>query len=360
VYSGENDAKWPATHAGGDQASSTLAWFLFADLPGLFISNEGGSDRAEMLERTWESSWPDETLGDPLDEVDAVATSDKPLPLLLLNGTRVQDGCRVDISILSATAAAGGSGAALSDCLTVRQFRSGAVQSPDWTFAATQDISAYLCDSQLPLSTAALLSARFPWVSPSGRVPPCDGKKDILETMNVVDGGYFDTSAASTIVELWDHLRPEIERYNTDPAHARCIVPVLVELDNHYASYTPRGVKKPWETGVPLDTLQAARNAREANARQAAALAFGGPLPGNQRAVRLDGADVVSSLRRFEELRPAAHPGTEAPLGWTLSSASLDDLHDQLVYQSPANNPQALAAIQSWFQPNAVGCDARG
>jgi hypothetical protein len=55
-------------------------------------------------------------------------------------------------------------------------------------------------------------------------------------------------------------------------------------------------------------------------------------------------------------LRPAAHPGTEAPLGWDLSKASIDDLTDEMTLASPANNPAALGLIQDWLRPNALAC----
>jgi hypothetical protein len=357
VRSGETATDWPAKHAGDDEASAMLAWFLFADIPSAFISRTGGSDRAEMLERTWERTWPSGALGRPLDASDAIRPRGPAVPLVLLNGTRVQDGCRINVSILRGTAAAGGDDTRVSDCLTVRQFRS-TTPSPKWTFASTQDVHALLCDSRLRLSTAALLSARFPWVSPSGRLAPCAAKAKTLVTANVVDGGYFDTSAASAIVELWDHVRPEVERFNAEPRSNWCLVPVLVELDNHYAGYPAPASVRPWETSVPLATVQAARNAREANARQAAALAFAGPLSPTVDAVLIDrrraNAAPLPALNRFEELRPAAHPGTEAPLGWALSKASVDDLNHELLDRE--DNVAALRMVKQWLTPGAIGC----
>jgi hypothetical protein len=373
VASHETRSDWPDVHAGDDEASATLAWFLFTDVPSAFVSRSNGSDRAEMLERTWERSWPEQGEDNPLakrlDEVDEIGATGMPVPLLLLNSTRVQDGCRLNVSVLVGTAAAGGDDGRVSDCLTVRHFR-GDERPPPWTFASTQDLHAYLCDSEVRLSTAALLSARFPWVSPSGRIPPCGAKENAkdknkrLVPANAVDGGYFDTSAASAIVELWDHLRFDVERFNRDDNEDWCLVPLLVELDNHYAGYPAPLSKKPWETNVPLSTVQAARNAREANARQAAALAFGGPLASTQDVVLLEGAAPGAAaadlrpLNRFAELRPAAHPGTEAPLGWALSSASREDLRNQLIRPSPAQNPKELRRIHQWLRPGAIGCRA--
>ena len=62
VASGDTDSDWPNTHAGDDEAAPMLAWFLFADIPSAFIGRKGGSDRAEMLERTWEARWKNGAL----------------------------------------------------------------------------------------------------------------------------------------------------------------------------------------------------------------------------------------------------------------------------------------------------------
>jgi hypothetical protein len=360
VVSGERRVDWPAVHAGDDEASSMLAWLFFTDLPSALISRTGGSDRAEMLERTWERSWEDGALARRLGTADAITKNGPPVPLLLLNGTRVQDGCRLISSNLDMSAVAGlpDTTNLVSDCLTIRPFRDRGAQS-GWTFGASEDLHALLCDSDVRLSTAALLSARFPWASPSGRVPPCDARKDSLTPANVVDGGYFDTSAAGTIVELWNALQPVVQTFNARQDY--CVAPLLVELDNHYAGYPAPVPTRPWETNVPISTVKAARDAREADSRQAAALAFSGNLPDGRDIVwRGKGVEDVHEagdpVRRLAELRPAAHPGTEAPLGWDLSKASIDDLTDEMTLASPANNPAALGLIQDWLRPNALAC----
>jgi hypothetical protein len=41
-----------------------------------------------------------------------------------------------------------------------------------------------------------------------------------------------------------------------------------------------------------------------------------------------------------------AHPGVQAPLGWTLSQASIDDLRDQLALPE---NVEALTEVRRWL-----------
>ena len=186
------------------------------------------------------------------------------------------------------------------------------------------------------------MSARFPYVLSSGRLTKCHDTSG-LSAINLVDGGYFDTSAASPIVELSDRLRPLVDDHNR--TSGTCVVPVFLQIDNSYANEPgPRRRSRPWESSVPLQALGGSRNAREANARQAAALAFGNSSFGNVLNVSVAG-DAVD---RVAHIYPRAHPGSKAPLGWTLSRASMADLRRQL--DTPAN-AQEIEKVRQWFSP---------
>jgi hypothetical protein len=338
---------WPAARLGGEYLAPTVGWALFVDLPLALLRRDGGTDRAEVLERAWERSWVDSkgaksTLAQGLFAAERV----QPYPLLLLNGTKVQDSCRFETSVLDGsiklTKPGENNETLVEDCRSMRLFESSSdryVQPedrPGWTFASSEDLVDYLCPRQdVRLSTAALMSARFPYILPSGRLQKCDGSTAV----NLVDGGYFDTSGASPVVELWDRLRPLVDVANRN---GRCIVPVYLQIDNGYAS-EPSSTKssRPWESSVPLETLRRSRDAREANARQAAALAFGAPSLDGTRFNGPDGA-----VDRVAHIYPRAHPGSKAPLGWTLSDASMEDLRVQL--QTEANRLE-IEKVRKWF-----------
>src|SRR5262249_50771207 len=346
---------WPAKRLGDDYLAPTIGWALFVDLPFALLRRDGGTDRAEVLERGWERSWIDSkgatsTLADGLVQ----RWRQRPFPLLLLNGTKVQDGGRFETSVLDEsiklTQRSENNETLVEDCLSLRLFERSSnhyVQPADrstWTLASSEDLVDYLCPHQdVRLSTAALMSARFPYVLSSGRLPKCDGSTAV----NLVDGGYFDTSAASPVVELWDRLRPLVDAEN---AHAgTCVVPVFLQIDNHYAGEPSAGRQtRPWESSVPLQALGGSRNAREANARQAAALAFGSESFGGVKSVV--GPD--GPIDRVAHIYPRAHPGSKAPLGWTLSDASMDDLRRQL--QTEANQLE-IKKVREWFSP-ALTC----
>lgn len=367
----DDDPAWFDQRLDDDYAAPVVGWSLFVDIPMSLVRPSGGTDRAEILERAWERSWVDDLsdrstaellLGtraaDTDDSVFANGIFDlrakrERFPLLLLNGTKVQDGCRFNASVLELAVDGKDTGKnatderLVEDCLALRLFeqdqpfyvpprpaKPGDVNRDDWMLASTDDLSDFLCrDKDVRLSTAALLSARFPWVGPSGRIEKC-GRDRVV---NVVDGGYFDTSGASPIVELYAELEQQIEEHNARPG-SRCIVPVYLQIDTGYSDPSRTGNARPWELTVPLDTAKSARNAREANARQAAALAFSGPIPGRK------GVEARSDVDRFAHIYPRAHPGSTAPLGWTLSSTARAELKAQL-----ARNTKEIEKVRGWL-----------
>jgi hypothetical protein len=344
-------SSWVKDRLGGEFVAPTLAAMFFRDLPNAFGRFDEWDDRAGILERAWERAWPHGHRA----LTGGLYANESQLPLILFDGTSVADGCRFNTSVLVAAVTLG-KGDPADDCLSLRRFEQDApadpsaceVKSPPpgeceyqapskrarWAFAATHDVSESLCpDADLRLSTAALLAARFPFVSPSGRLA-CAGRP----TAFVVDGGYFDNTGVSPIIELWQALEPRVATYNARSAPS-CLVPVLLEIDNHYSE--PHGPKIGWrpsEILVPTSTITKVRDGREAEAREAAALIFGGEevAPG----ARLRGVDRVAHIF------PRTHPGTTAPLGWTLSDAAQDDLRGQLGNRF---NRAEIEKTRNWF-----------
>jgi hypothetical protein len=174
-----------------DFVAPDLARLLLADLPHTLLARDT-ADRAEMLERGWESAWPGGD-GEPvrpesrgmsrgLRQLWDVTHEDSNWgsPVLALNGVSVEDGCRfvasaVDFSLPSQLPSdprrAGEFGGADEDQPNDAACR-GPVR-PDQRTAtdvlpSTGELVDYLCPSEdVPLSTAAHLSARFPFVSPT-------------------------------------------------------------------------------------------------------------------------------------------------------------------------------------------------
>lgn len=86
-------------------------------------------------------------------------------------------------------------------------FRPGRATAAEWWPASFSDDAV---SEQISVINAAGLSARFPWVTPTGRLQTSKTEERVL-----ADGGYFDNSGAETISDLIDALRfdENLERF---------------------------------------------------------------------------------------------------------------------------------------------------
>jgi hypothetical protein len=352
-------AGWVDTHLGGDHASATVGWALFHDLPNHLVDlfpRTGAttcpgleawwnhqclsSDRAAVLEASFDDTWngPVPTLRQNWTGrfANATRTRERDTPILVFNST-----------------VAGGSTRAVGSAITLGDWpqhetslltEAGAVDTRP--LAGTLQVLSALCGgNDLPLSTAALLAGRFPYVSPSGRINgncaphtspanECPGCR-----MSLVDGGYTDNSGLFTLEVLLPSIRALIEQANAAHPGRRRIALVLVELDNHYRvniGEVPQGGRASSETLVPPLTAFGGHEAIETFARA--------------DAYRLTPTSCTITIS------PALHPGLEAPLGWELSTSAKDDLKNGLVRRrdsldpSSPNQPLALITrLQQWL-----------
>jgi hypothetical protein len=339
---------WLERRLSVDGLSPTGLWWLFVELPRQFLQFRLERDRSQLLEESWEREWPERELSTGLFEL----WRDEPqVPLLLLNGTSVEDGCRFNVSVLNANVE--GTANSRPTCRSMSPFdeaptpkrreRLGAHQrvNPTSTLTATRDLADSVCGNHdVPLASAAFLSGRFPFVNPSGRVESVCPEKSRNSVAYVVDGGYLDTSGASPLVELSGELLPLIEGWNRRREGAQCVVPFLIQIDNGFEdSGSERNASRPKELTLPLGTVFAARIARAAQARAGAALLFNKPFAG-ARIRRKQLSD------RYAHFVNQAHPGPRAPLGWAQSRASEDELRSQL---RQAKNLDALRELRGWI-----------
>lgn len=366
--SSATDESWMKERLDADSLSASVAWWLFVEGPQSLLRFHNRTDRAEVLERGWERDWAgskgvEEDRGLAQGFLGLWRTHPE-VPLLLLNGTSVADGCRFNTSSLdgSIEAQVGSNPRQLERCRSTETFDepisgdstdlSRLHPRPRSVLAGTRDLVDFLCHGQaetdVPLSTAALLSGRFPFVSPSGRIQKRCGEDRPVSY--VVDGGYFDTSGASPLIEVAQRLLPTITTYNRSNPERRCIVPFLIQIDNGADAGSTNLSKRPLELNAPLHTLFQTRHARAANARTAAALLFSFQF-GRATYTTEDGAKLP--LRdRYAHFVNLTHPGPQPPLGWTLSEFSRTDLRDQI---GQPENVAALAEIREWFSAAAEG-----
>lgn len=190
--------EYGARICGQDHLAPTLGGLLYPDALQRFLPFSIFNDRASYFERSWETAsilppnQPAKTtrLAQPFTELWSDAGSSW-RPALFLNTTMVENGKRAIVSNLPVRTSGGGQFIDAHDLHAhLRKFGPGA--------GVWQDVT---------LSTAAHASARFPLVSPPGRLP---------SGFRVVDGGYFENSAATTgldvlngVIKRMDAIRQE-------------------------------------------------------------------------------------------------------------------------------------------------------
>lgn len=166
-----------------DFLSPTLASMLYPDFVQRFLPFPiPYFDRGRALEMGWEEAWRETMHTNRF--ADSFVDLWKPgsrewMPALFLNGTSVEKGNRIITSNLRLT--------------TVFLDAEDTADK-----LAQHGLPATKAACHIPLSTAAHMSARFTFVSPAGRFP--DGS-------HIVDGGYFEDSAATTALEMATRIK---------------------------------------------------------------------------------------------------------------------------------------------------------
>ncbi|NUR26942.1 MAG: hypothetical protein HOV83_14045 [Catenulispora sp.] len=318
-------ARWYQHGLGDDYLSPALSWGLFVDLPNSLIGLPV-PDRARILEESWEHSQP--ALGKlRLDDLYRRALPEEQasgswLPLLFLNGTQEESGCRFAASPIALNVPASADGSPDHDPLACRSLQG----NPQLRTETLSNLTDYVCEGQdVRLSTAALLSARFAFVSPSGHLRRCGKPGAAAEYTYIVDGGYAERTGGRTALDVLNRLKPLIADHNaavTAKGSGRIITPMYVQLENGYETVaTAVPGAQPAEAQVPTNTIAAVRNAVEWSTQQAVRQAVG--------------------ANAYQRLSTVPGPGVQAPLGWVLSPFARNELVDQMARLTATTNGPA-------------------
>ena len=158
---------------GSDFLSPILASMLIADTAACLVHDVRSDDRASALERAFETGWRQavgtNTFAEPLTALWMGSLRDH-VPSLFLNSTEADTGQRI-----------------INSHVVLDPGLSSALSLPNC-------LDAY----SLRVSTAVLLSARFPGISPIGSLG--DGPKSA--PVHIVDGAYVDNSGTLTATEV--------------------------------------------------------------------------------------------------------------------------------------------------------------
>lgn len=303
---------------GEDFLSPVVAAMLYPDLAQrVWPWPVARFDRARALEQAWEQAWREHMPGsDRLAQAFDQPWRDRQdvwMPALFLNTTWVETGKRLLVSNLRVLPEKPGD---------------------DLEFNDVGDLHRFYAERALPLSTAIHLSARFTYVSPAGALV----KNDKLYG-RAVDGGYFENSGATTVIEIlkalnqlakpgsvWEKVRPVVIHISNEPVDARY---ANIRLDSD--SKNPRTEPAPMlaELLSPPITLLNTRDARGVYARETLKWHVG-----------------ESSFLHFGLCRKADR--VSIPLGWALSGVVRREMDQQLSGEAcaPFDNPRNLREIE--------------
>ena len=331
-----------------------VAGFTGVDLP--VVQRPDGhqfDDRAGLIESTWSNEDPRLKLPYPL--------QDSPLPWrLLFNSTTVASGCRAVIANSALPESAQAAGSSVQSATPASSSPLSPVTCDLQTSVAgggSYDFFARLgCQRGIATVTAAMLSARFPYVTPSGVVTGCDssGKPTSSPVGQFVDGGYVDSSGLFTLADLIPAITSQLRAANARAlAQAQrsgqpttVFMPLVMYLGN---SARPAVAPVPvpplaQEGDLPLSAKSAASGNLGTSdtlfQRIGSMIGAGEWLacpsassPADKAAAACTAAQREADKAIPDQLfmvAPSVAPQVAAPLGWVLSPASQQSLDNAL------------------------------
>jgi hypothetical protein len=272
---------------GQDYLSPVIMGMLTREVVQLFCPVPIESfDYAKLFEQAWETEWSrlvtssgmdgklpvhDATFGEPVSSLwNTNVNSGMSIPVLFLNSTNVESGKPFTVCPLNLPADA-----------------SGAVIPH---LGITNDFYYFTGGNDIRVSTAALLSARFPYIGPAGTIVG-DKKK-----VGFVDGGYFDNTGANFANDIYLYLEDNVIK---EHKMSFDIQPIVIYLKNGSDEDSFKSSPKKsllYQLFAPLETFFNVRDAFTAN-----------------------GLDKMNILLSFDDLEIITLPLTESAPGETLA-----------------------------------------
>jgi hypothetical protein len=302
-----------------------IAGFTGLDLPTAQMPpGQLFSDRAGLIETAWQNE--DVSLKQPF------PLRQPALPWrLLFNSTDADSGCHAIIADGLLPAPPGIQDTTGLTC----DLRSAVPGGDSFDF-----FTRLPCLQNIATVTAAMLSARFPYITPSAVVTSCENKKAIAGQF--VDGGYVDSSGLITLTDLLPSLTAALRARNAAAmAQAQpgqpvtLVMPVVVYLGNSprpdpAAFMGPSLIQEPF---VPLDAQSAAAAqllVSDTLLQRIQHLLGTGQwlqcVPGLAGCAAATSAAGNTIPDQVIFVSPRTEPTVAAPLGWVLSAATRNTL----------------------------------
>jgi hypothetical protein len=299
------------------------------------------ADRARLIELGWSNTRGTAPWGTTsyLTEESGLSPATGPL---VLNSSSVASQCRAWVSQLELEQSGASGGEQRCD----RRIGPGA-RTVD-VFAAYGPVAGTGSDclGTVSASTAALLTARFPYVTPGGVVGGCsvdDDSADFWPRTQLIDGGYIENTGLATITDLSAQWLAQVRTHNDAVVAGRSpdalIIPFVVFLTNEQAT-AGRLTEPPalqselllpavgYLSGSATLTRTDALLQRVSTTVRTRSIC---PPPGTGT---VDCDTVADAFpRRVIVVDRTAQPEVTAPLGWVLSQASMTGLDRAMQHQ---------------------------
>ncbi|MBB3349806.1 hypothetical protein [Sphingomonas sp. BK069] len=309
---------------GADYLSPAIAGLLYPDLTQSTMPLPVFRDRASSLEEGWSIGWTDavgqrrtgcapqagKLAADFLAIWESSLEAGGPwVPLVLANGTLVEDGKRVITA-------------------PIRVEPAVFEDSHDFVDLFGRSVSG---------ATAILNSARFPLISPAATVPTPGG------TLHLVDGGYFENGGLETLYDVARHIRATVGRSRPiliieinndddapgDPHSVDNLARYPNEMDPADSAATSLGVALP-----EASTLRVAAGVRSVVGALYGTRTSRGVL-GAKRLSSLRAVGLTDTYRATFNLGPLL-AGRKTAMSWSLSLSSRNAIDAALTRRPPS------------------------
>lgn len=278
-------------------------------------------DRASLIEHSWRVAVPE--LGRAFTTRPAAPTG-----LVVLNGTDLLTSCRVAVSQVILDGATGP--AADGEC-------SFGTDEPALTidllsrFGPQPDKS--ICPSfDADWATAAMLSARFPVVTPAGGIHRGDTACPGID-LQVVDGGYAENTGLGLLADIAPRIASIVREHNSSRSPDEpLVVPYLMYIQNSPGGY----LREAPEDSVKELLVPIAGQATKEH--QVAASSWIQRIMSSLAAVCNPGAARCAAppatADRVAMVAISTKPSVSLPLGWAMSHTTFDRITEDAATQA--------------------------
>lgn len=182
----------------------------------------------------------------------------------------------------------------------------------------------------MPIKTAASVTARFPWLTGGGLLTRPNGRA----FGHVVDGGYWDNTGLETAMSVLATIAPRIEKLNRRPNAPFQVVPVVLYLQNSMLDDAILVSDTFIDIIMPLE---ASMNANERKSAYVASL--------TRNTLR-----NYTPRTQFYQISLDRHTGVPLPLGWYLSDDAQHDLWRK-INAMPRDQAGVMRGLDRYFSP---------